>query len=98
MTREVIETMNTIAANSQRIEDITSVINSIAFQTNILALNAAVEAARAGTRGRGFAVVATEVRTTAQKSAVAAKDIENLIAQSVSSVKNGSQLVNRSGR
>ncbi|EOV9744304.1 methyl-accepting chemotaxis protein, partial [Enterobacter hormaechei] len=97
VTREVIETMNTIAANSQRIEDITSVINSIAFQTNILALNAAVEAARAGTQGRGFAVVATEVRTLAQKSAVAAKDIENLIAQSVSSVKNGSQLVNRSG-
>ncbi|MBU0091974.1 Tar ligand binding domain-containing protein, partial [Escherichia coli] len=76
VTREVIETMNTIAANSQRIEDITSVINSIAFQTNILALNAAVEAARAGTQGRGFAVVATEVRTLAQKSAVAAKDIE----------------------
>ena len=97
VTREVIETMNTIAANSQRIEDITSVINSIAFQPNILALNAAVEAARAGTQGRGFAVVATEVRTLAQKSAVAAKDIENLIAQSVSSVKNGSQLVNRSG-
>ncbi len=97
VTREVIETMNTIAANSQRIEDITSVINSIAFQTNILALNAAVEAARAGTQGRGFAVVATEVRTLAQKSAVAAKDIENLIAQSVTSVKSGSQLVNRSG-
>ncbi|MCU6663333.1 MAG: methyl-accepting chemotaxis protein [Silvania sp.] len=97
VTREVIDTMNTIAANSQRIEDITSVINSIAFQTNILALNAAVEAARAGNQGRGFAVVATEVRTLAQKSAVAAKDIENLIAQSVSSVKNGSQLVNRSG-
>ncbi|MEZ6877224.1 methyl-accepting chemotaxis protein [Enterobacter sp. KBR-315C3_2022] len=97
VTREVIETMNTIAANSQRIEDITNVINSIAFQTNILALNAAVEAARAGTQGRGFAVVATEVRTLAQKSAVAAKDIENLIAQSVSSVKNGAALVNRSG-
>jgi methyl-accepting chemotaxis protein-3 (ribose and galactose sensor receptor) len=97
VTREVIETMNTIAANSQRIEDITSVINSIAFQTNILALNAAVEAARAGTQGRGFAVVATEVRTLAQKSAVAAKDIENLITQSVSSVKNGAELVCRSG-
>lgn len=97
VTREVIETMNTIAANSKRIEDITSVINSIAFQTNILALNAAVEAARAGTQGRGFAVVASEVRTLAQKSAVAAKDIENLIAQSVTSVKNGAQLVNRSG-
>ena len=97
VTREVIETMNTIASNSKRIEDITSVINSIAFQTNILALNAAVEAARAGTQGRGFAVVASEVRTLAQKSAVAAKDIESLIAQSVSSVKNGAQLVNRSG-
>lgn len=89
--------MNTIASNSKRIEDITSVINSIAFQTNILALNAAVEAARAGTQGRGFAVVASEVRTLAQKSAVAAKDIESLIAQSVSSVKNGAELVNRSG-
>ncbi|WP_152081128.1 methyl-accepting chemotaxis protein [Enterobacter oligotrophicus] len=97
VTREVIETMNTIAANSKRIEDITNVINSIAFQTNILALNAAVEAARAGTQGRGFAVVASEVRTLAQKSAVAAKDIENLIAQSVASVKDGAQLVNRSG-
>ncbi|HAS0820655.1 methyl-accepting chemotaxis protein [Enterobacter cloacae] len=97
VTREVIETMNTIAANSKRIEDITSVINSIAFQTNILALNAAVEAARAGTQGRGFAVVASEVRTLAQKSAVAAKDIESLIAQSVSSVKNGAELVERSG-
>lgn len=97
VTREVIETMNTIAANSKRIEDITCVINSIAFQTNILALNAAVEAARAGTQGRGFAVVASEVRTLAQKSAVAAKDIESLIAQSVSSVKNGAELVGRSG-
>ena len=97
VTREVIETMNTIAANSKRIEDITSVINSIAFQTNILALNAAVEAARAGTQGRGFAVVGSEVRTLAQKSAVAAKDIESLIAQSVSSVKNGAELVGRSG-
>ena len=97
VTREVIETMSTIASNSKRIEDITSVINSIAFQTNILALNAAVEAARAGAQGRGFAVVASEVRTLAQKSAVAAKDIESLIAQSVSSVKNGAELVNRSG-
>lgn len=97
VTREVIDTMNTIASNSQHIEDITSVINSIAFQTNILALNAAVEAARAGTQGRGFAVVASEVRSLAQKSAVAAKDIEHLISQSVSSVKVGAQLVNRSG-
>jgi methyl-accepting chemotaxis protein-3 (ribose and galactose sensor receptor) len=67
VTREVIDTMNTIAANSKRIEDITSVINSIAFQTNILALNAAVEAARAGTQGRGFAVVARSAHPGAEK-------------------------------
>ena len=97
VTHEVIKTMGTIAEHSQNIENITSVINSIAFQTNILALNAAVEAARAGSQGRGFAVVASEVRTLAQKSAVAAKDIENLIAQSVSGVKEGTQLVKRSG-
>ena len=93
----VASTMQQIAASSQKIGDIISVIDGIAFQTNILALNAAVEAARAGTQGRGFAVVASEVRTLAQKSAVAAKDIESLIVQSVSSVKNGAELVNRSG-
>lgn len=90
VTREVIETMNTIAANSKRIEDITSVINSIAFQTNILALNAAVEAARAGEQGRGFAVVASEVRTLASRSAQAAKEIEGLISESVRLIDQGS--------
>lgn len=94
---QAISTMQSIEVASAKIGDITSVIDGIAFQTNILALNAAVEAARAGTQGRGFAVVASEVRTLAQKSAVAAKDIESLIAQSVSSVKNGAELVNRSG-
>lgn len=93
VTREVIETMNTIASNSKRIEDITSVINSIAFQTNILALNAAVEAARAGEQGRGFAVVAGEVRNLASRSANAAKEIKGLIEESVSRVQQGSALV-----
>lgn len=97
VTREVIETMNTIASNSKRIEDITSVINSIAFQTNILALNAAVEAARAGEQGRGFAVVAGEVRTLAQRSAQAAKEIKALIDDSGERVNAGSQLVNEAG-
>lgn len=97
VTHAMISTMELIATNSHKIEEITSVINNIAFQTNILALNAAVEAARAGEQGRGFAVVATEVRSLAQKSAEAAKNIEVLIAESAESVKNGSKLVNRSG-
>ena len=97
VVERVVSTMHEIAESSGKVTQIITVIEGIAFQTNILALNAAVEAARAGTQGRGFAVVASEVRTLAQKSAVAAKDIEGLIAQSVSSVKNGAELVNRSG-
>ena len=98
VTREVIDTMNTIAANSKRIEDITSVINSIAFQTNILALNAAVEAARAGEQGKGFAVVAGEVRHLASRSASAANDIRKLIDASASKVQSGSEQVHAAGR
>ncbi len=94
----VVETMQAIAASSNRIADITSVIDSIAFQTNILALNAAVEAARAGDQGRGFAVVASEVRTLAQRSSQAAKEIKDLITDSVAKVGNGSQLVGEAGR
>ncbi|MFS2225766.1 methyl-accepting chemotaxis protein [Pantoea sp. B65] len=94
---EVITTMQGISGSSQKIAEITTVINSIAFQTNILALNAAVEAARAGEQGRGFAVVASEVRNLAQRSAGAAKEIEGLIADSVQRVDNGSRLVNEAG-
>jgi methyl-accepting chemotaxis protein len=94
---EVIQTMQTIAQSSHRIADITTLIDSIAFQTNILALNAAVEAARAGDQGRGFAVVATEVRNLAQRSAHAAKDIRALIGESVQRVEAGSRLVGRAG-
>lgn len=92
---EVIETMRGIHASSQRVADITAVIDGIAFQTNILALNAAVEAARAGEQGRGFAVVATEVRSLAQRSATAAKEIKQLITDSVERVSEGTNLVNR---
>ncbi|MGH8052392.1 MAG: methyl-accepting chemotaxis protein [Stenotrophomonas sp.] len=94
---QVVTTMTSIEQSSQRIADIISVIDGIAFQTNILALNAAVEAARAGDQGRGFAVVATEVRTLAQRSASAAKEIKTLIDDSVDKVSEGSQLVRRAG-
>jgi len=93
----VVQNMDEITASSRRIGDITSVIDGIAFQTNILALNAAVEAARAGEQGRGFAVVASEVRSLAQRSAEAAREIKSLIGNSVTTVEQGSQLVRDAG-
>ncbi|KMV73469.1 chemotaxis protein [bacteria symbiont BFo2 of Frankliniella occidentalis] len=93
----VVTTMKDIADSSKKISDITSVIDGIAFQTNILALNAAVEAARAGEQGRGFAVVAGEVRNLAQRSAQAAKEIKILIEDSVNRIDSGSQLVENAG-
>ena len=95
---EVVSTMGSINDSSRKIVDIISVIDAIAFQTNILALNAAVEAARAGEQGRGFAVVASEVRNLAQRSSQAAKEIKGLIDDSVQKVEAGSQLVDKAGR
>ena len=97
MIQKVVETMSSINESAQKISDIIGVIDGIAFQTNILALNAAVEAARAGDQGRGFAVVASEVRTLAQRSAEAAKDIKELISDSVTKIASGNTLVNQSG-
>ena len=97
LVENVVSTMRDISSSSQRIAEITTLINGIAFQTNILALNAAVEAARAGEQGRGFSVVASEVRSLASRSAQAAKEIEWLIAESVSRVKTGTELVESTG-
>jgi len=98
VVRQVVSTMGGISESSKKIADIISVIDGIAFQTNILALNAAVEAARAGEQGRGFAVVASEVRNLAQRSAAAAKEIKDLITDSVDKVDTGQKLVDEAGK
>lgn len=95
---QVVSTMSAISDSAKKVVDIISVIDGIAFQTNILALNAAVEAARVGEQGRGFAVVASEVRNLAQRSAAAAKEIKGLISESVENVDSGSRLVDEAGR
>ncbi len=97
IVEEVIDSMRAIESSSGKIDSIISIIEDIAFQTNILALNAAVEAARAGEQGRGFAVVASEVRNLAQRSSVAAKEIKDLIELSGEQVNHGSLLVNKAG-
>jgi len=98
VVQQVVDTMSAINESARKIVDIISVIDGIAFQTNILALNAAVEAARAGEQGRGFAVVAGEVRNLAQRSAAAAKEIKSLISDSVEKVEDGSKLVGEAGK
>ncbi|KLU20652.1 chemotaxis protein [Caballeronia mineralivorans PML1(12)] len=98
VVNQVVDTMGEISQSSTKIADITGIIEGIAFQTNILALNAAVEAARAGEQGRGFAVVASEVRSLAQRSSSAAKEIKDLIATSVKKVKDGSALAADAGK
>jgi methyl-accepting chemotaxis protein len=98
VVRQVVSTMGAINQSSRKVVDIISVIDSIAFQTNILALNAAVEAARAGEQGRGFAVVASEVRNLAQRSANSAREIKKLIEESVANIDTGSDLVEQAGQ